>query len=214
MSPIKKNGSPRGSSHIQSLEGDLSQRKREEISLRQIMAKRGRLRYHCRLLPGSLSHTARLLLFRRAPSFSSRHSHVTLSLWPDTVYYIQIDLVTATSDVIQMRSAPLPIDIESRPLPAAPLIDRLPSSSSGSGSGSGSSIFLFLLALTTAIEIRRHRQGSMRLANSPSSSPPPPIRREPVGRQDSSTCRSFITENPIIRIIASPLLAILSSWYK
>ena len=158
MSPIKKNGSPRGSSHIQSLEGDLSQRKREEISLRQIMAKRGRLRYHCRLLPGSLSHTARLLLFRRAPSFSSRHSHVTLSLWPDTVYYIQIDLVTATSE--------------------------LPSSSSGSGSGSGASIFLFLLALTTAIEIRRHRQGSMRLANSPSSSPPPPIRREPVGRQD------------------------------
>ena len=83
---------------------------------------------------------------------------VTLSLWPDTVYYIQIDLVTATSE--------------------------LPSSSSGSGSGSGASISLFLLALTTAIEIRRHRQASMRLANSPSSSPPPPIRREPVGRQD------------------------------
>ena len=171
------------------------------------MAKRGRLRYPCRLLPGSLSR--RLLPFRRAPSFSSRHSHVTLSLWPDTAYHIQVDLVTAILDAIQMPSAPLTIDIkapvvqseESRTLPTAPLIDRLPSSSSGSGSGSGASISLFLLALTTAIEIRRHRQASMRLANSPSSSPPPPIRREPVGRQDSSTCRSFITENPIIPLL-------------
>ena len=122
---------------------------------------------------------------------------VTLSLWPDTVYHIQVDLVTATSDAIQMRSAPLTIDThkapvvqseESRPLPAAPLIDRLPSSSSGSsssGSGSGrrleatvgvgaaAGVSLFLLVLATAIGIRRHRQASMRLTNSPSSSPLP-----------------------------------------
>lgn len=119
---------------------------------------------------------------------------VTLSLWPDTVYHIQVDLVTATSDAIQMRSAPLTIDThkapvvqseESRPLPAAPLIDRLPSSSGSSGSGSGrrleatvgvgaaAGISLFLLVLATAIGIRRHRQASMRLSDSPTSSPLP-----------------------------------------
>ena len=89
-------------------------------------------------------------------------------LWLDTVYLIQVDLVTALLDAIQMRSAPLTIDIkapvvqseESRTLPAAPLIDR------------------------QANEIRSHRLGSMRLINFPSLSPPPPIRREPVGRQD------------------------------
>ncbi|XP_057376291.1 uncharacterized protein LOC130697412 [Daphnia carinata] len=119
---------------------------------------------------------------------------VTLSLWPDTVYHIQVDLVTATSDAIQMRSAPLTIDThkapgvvqsdEARPLPAAPLIDRLPSSS-GSSSGSGrrleatvgvgaaAGVSLFLLVLATAIGIRRHRRASMRLSESPSASPLP-----------------------------------------
>ena len=115
---------------------------------------------------------------------------VTLSLWPDTVYHIQVDLVTASQDaVIQMRSAPLTIDThkaptvqsdESRPLPAAPLIDRLPLSSASAASSSSSSssgnsgagrrleatvgvgaaagISLFLLVLATAIGVRRHRQ--------------------------------------------------------
>lgn len=109
---------------------------------------------------------------------------VTLSLWPDTVYHIQVDLVTATSDAIQLRSSPLTIDThkapvvqseESRPLPAAPLVDRLPSSSSGSsghgrrleatvGVGAAAGISLFLLVLATAIGIRRHRQATLRLS--------------------------------------------------
>ena len=33
-------------------------------------------------------------------------------LWLDTVYLIQVDLVTALLDAIQMRSAPLTIDIK------------------------------------------------------------------------------------------------------
>ena len=109
---------------------------------------------------------------------------VTLSLWPDTVYHIQVDLVTATSDAIQLRSSPLTIDThkapvvqseESRPLPAAPLVDRLPSGgTNGSGRrleatvgvGAAAGISLFLLVLATAIGVRRHRQASLRLSGS------------------------------------------------
>lgn len=115
---------------------------------------------------------------------------VTLSLWPDTVYHIQVDLVAASSEMdIQLRSSPLTIDThkapvvqseESRPLPAAPLVDRLPSSGSGLSSGSGvgrrleatvgvgaaAGISLFLLVLATAIGVRRHRQATMRLSSS------------------------------------------------
>lgn len=118
---------------------------------------------------------------------------VTLSLWPDTVYHIQVDLVTATSDAIQMRSAPLTIDThkapvvqseESRPLAAAPLIDRLPTSSASSsgsgrrleatvGVGAAAGVSLFLLVLATAIGVRRHRRASMRLTNSPSAASSP-----------------------------------------
>ena len=212
MSPIKKNGSPRGSSHIQSLEGDLSQRKREEISLRQIMAKRGRLRYHCRLLPGSLSHTTRLLPFRRAPSFSSRHSHVTLSLWPDTVYYIQIDLVTATSEL------PPASELLLRPEAAVDPVPAFLSSywhwlrqSKSAARGRPACVW-------PTLRLRRHHHRSVESLSAVKTIDghriPLYLMQPSIVLLDSSTCRSFITENPIIRIIASPLLAILSSWYK
>lgn len=102
---------------------------------------------------------------------------VTLSLWPDTIYHIQVDLVTA-SDAIEMRSTPLTIDThkaplvtsEERPLPAAPLIDRLPSSGQGGrrleatvGVGAAAGISLFLLVLATAVGVRRHRRASLHL---------------------------------------------------
>ena len=140
---------------------------------------------------------------------------VTLSLWPDTVYHIQVDLVTASQDaVIQLRSSPLTIDThkaptvqsdESRPLPAAPLIDRLPSSSSalpsssdsssGNSSGAGrrleatvgvgaaAGISLFLLVLATAIGVRRHRQASssMNLDSSSLAANRDPRRRHTAG---------------------------------
>lgn len=110
---------------------------------------------------------------------------VTLSLWPDTVYHIQVDLVT--SDSIQLRSVPLTIDThkapvvqseESRPLPAAPLVDRLADTKGHGrrleatvGVGAAAGISLFLLVLATAIGVRRHRRASMRLAESSSPLP-------------------------------------------
>ena len=103
---------------------------------------------------------------------------VTLSLWPDTVYHIQVELVTGAEESVQLRSTPLTIDThkapvvtsEERPLPAAPLIDRLPSSTGSGrrleatvGVGAAAGICLFLLVLATAIGIRRHRQATQTL---------------------------------------------------
>jgi len=105
---------------------------------------------------------------------------VTLSLWPETVYHIQVDLVTSSSAVgVATRSAPLTIDThkaplvtsEQRPLPAAPLIDR--SATGGRrmeatvGVGAAAGISLFLLVLAAAVGVRRHRRASHQLLTTP-----------------------------------------------
>lgn len=159
---------------------------------------------------------------------------VTLSLWPDTVYHIQVDLVTASQDaVIQLRSSPLTIDThkaptvqsdESRPLPAAPLIDRLPSSSSSSlssalpssdsssgnnsgagrrleatvGVGAAAGVSLFLLVLATAIGVRRHRQASnsMSLDSSSLAAHRDPRRRHTAGPFTIGSVKTIDVERP------------------
>lgn len=97
---------------------------------------------------------------------------VTLSLWPETVYHIQVDLVDPSAHI---RSAPLTIDThkaplvtsEQRPLPAAPLVDvvagRRMEATVGVGAASG--ISMFLLVLVAAVVVRRHRRASLRLTN-------------------------------------------------
>ena len=97
---------------------------------------------------------------------------VTLSLWPETVYHIQVDLVGASAHI---RSAPLTIDThkaplvtsEQRPLPAAPLVDvvagRRMEATVGVGAAAG--ISMFMLVLVAAVAVRRHRRASLRLTH-------------------------------------------------
>ena len=98
---------------------------------------------------------------------------VTLSLWPNTVYHIQVELMSE-SNSIKMISSPLTIDThkapqvqqEERPLAAAPLIDRLPSSGASGRrlqatvaiGAAGAALSLFVIVILAVVGVRRQRR--------------------------------------------------------